>query len=119
MSAKIENNFGNIVISNNVIANIAGAVANNCYGVVGMAVRNTRDGIVNLLKAGNISKGIKVEVEDNMIIIDMHIMVQYGVNISAICESIMHNVGYQVSSMTGFEVKEINVHVEGMRVAAE
>ena len=116
MAAKIENNFGEIIISNSVIANIAGAVANNCYGVVGMAVRNTKDGIVNLLKAGSLSKGIKVEVEEGAIVIDMHIMVQYGVNISAICESIMHNVSYQVALMTGFEVKAVNVHVEGMRV---
>ncbi len=119
MAAKIENNYGDIVISNSVIANIAGAVANNCYGVVGMAVRNTKDGIVSLLKVGTLSKGIKVEVEDNSIIIDMHIMVQYGVNVSAICESIMHNVSYQVSAMTGFDVKEVNVYVEGMRVANE
>lgn len=119
MAAKIENNFGEIIISNNVIANIAGAVANNCYGVVGMAVRNAKDGIVSLLKSGNLSKGIAVQVEDNAITIDMHIMVQYGVNIAAICDSIMHNVSYQVSNMTGFDVKEVNVYVESMRVAAE
>ena len=119
MAAKIENNFGDIIISTNVIANIAGAVANNCYGVVGMAVRNTKDGIVSLLKAGNLSKGIFVKVEDNAITIDMHIVVQYGVNITAICDSIMHNVSYQVSSMTGFEVKDVNVYVESMRVASE
>ncbi len=117
MAAKIENNLGEIIISNNVIANIAGAVANNCYGVVGMAVRNAKDGIVSLLKSGNLSKGIGVQVEDNAIVIDMHIMVQYGVNVPAICESIMHNVSYQVSDMTGFTVKEVNVHVESMRVA--
>ena len=117
MAAKIENNFGEIIISNSVIANIAGAVATNCYGVVGMAVKNTKDGLVSLLKSGSLSKGIGVEVENNLITIDMHIMVQYGVNISAICESIMHNVSYQVSNMTGFEVKEVNVYVEGMRVA--
>lgn len=119
MAAKIENDFGNIIISNNVIANIAGAVANNCYGVVGMASRNAKDGIVSLLKAGNFAKGIGVEVEDNAIIIDMHIIVQYGVNITAICDSIMHNVSYQVAEMTGFEVKDVNVYVESMRVANE
>ncbi|MGM9551100.1 MAG: Asp23/Gls24 family envelope stress response protein [Clostridia bacterium] len=117
MAAKIENNLGEIIISNSVIANIAGAVANNCYGVVGMAVRGAKDGIVSLLKSTNLSKGISVQVEDNAIVIDMHIMVQYGVNVPAICESIMHNVSYQVSDMTGFDVKEVNVHVEGMRVA--
>lgn len=118
MAAKIENNLGDIIISNSVIANIAGAVANNCYGVVGMAVRNAKDGLVSLLKSGNLSKGIKVTVEDNVLTIDMHIMVQYGVNVAAICESIMHNVEYQVSNMTGFEVKAVNIYVESMRVAS-
>ncbi len=118
MAAKIENEYGDIIISNSVIANIAGAVANNCYGVVGMAVRNAKDGFVNLLKTSNYSKGIKIIVEDNMLTIDMHIMVQYGVNLSAICESIMHNVKYQVSVMTGFEVKAVNIYVESMRVTS-
>ena len=117
MAAKLENNYGEIIISNNVIANIAGAVATNCYGVVGMAVRNAKDGIVSLIKSGNFSKGIKVEVENDAIVIDMHIVVQYGVNITAICDSIMHNVGYQVTQMTGFEVKDINVYVDSMRIA--
>ncbi len=116
MAAKIENNYGDIIISNSVVANIAGAVANNCYGVVGMVVRNAKDGLVSLLKSSNYSKGIKIGVEDNMLTIDMHIMVQYGVNITAICGSIMHNVTYQVSDMTGFEVKAVNVYVESMRV---
>lgn len=119
MAAKIENNYGDIIISKNVIATIAGAVANNSYGVVGMAMRNTTDGIVSLLKTGNLAKGIKIEIEDNALIIDMHIIVQYGVNITAICDSIMHNVSYQVAEMTGFEVKDVNVYVESMRVASE
>ena len=118
MAAKIENNYGEIIISNSVIANIAGAVANNCYGVVGMALRNAKDGLVSLLKSSNYSKGIKVYVDEGMLTIDMHIMVQYGVNVTAICESIMHNVKYQVSNMTGFEVKTVNVYVESMRVTS-
>ena len=119
MAAKIENNYGEIIISNSVIANIAGAVANNCYGVVGMAVRNAKDGLVSLVKSSsNYSKGVRINVEENMLTIDIHIMVQYGVNITAICDSIMHNVKYQVSSMTGFEVKEVNVYVESMRATS-
>lgn len=118
MAAKIENEYGDIIISNSVIANIAGAVANNCYGVVGMAVKNAKDGLVSLLKSPNYSKGINITVEDNKLTIDMHIMVQYGVNLSAICESIMHNVSYQVSGMTGFEVRAVNIYVESMRVTS-
>ncbi|MDO4563270.1 MAG: Asp23/Gls24 family envelope stress response protein [Clostridia bacterium] len=118
MAATINNEYGSIVISNNVISNIAGAVANNCYGVVGMAVHNAKDGIVSLVKSGNLNKGISVSVENDALFLDIHIVVQYGVNINAICESIMHNVKYQVSVQTGFEVSCINVFVDSMRVAA-
>lgn len=118
MAGIFENEYGSITISNSVITAIAGGVATKCYGVVGMAFKNTKDGIVNLLKAGNISKGIQVSFdENNLMSIDIHIIVQYGVNINAICESIMHNVKYQVSTITGIEVRDINVYVESVRVA--
>lgn len=120
MAGIFENEYGSITISGSVISAIAGSVATKCYGVVGMAFKNTKDGIVNLLKSGNISKGIQVRFNDqNSIDIDMHIIVQYGVNISAICESIMHNVKYQVTTITGLDVGSINVYVESVRVAAD
>ena len=93
---------------------------NKCYGVVGMAFKNTKDGIVNLLKAGNISKGIKVSFDERGALhIDLHIIVQYGVNINAICDSIMNNVRYQVAAMTGLEVAGINVYVDSVRVTSD
>ncbi len=120
MAGIFENEYGSITVSDSVISAIAGSVATKCYGVVGMAFKNTKDGIVNLLKAGNISKGIQVKFDENNILnIDMHIIVQYGVNINAICESIMHNVKYQISTITGLEVGNINVFVESVRVAAD
>lgn len=118
MGGIFENEYGSITISNSVISAIAGSVATKCYGVVGMAFKNTKDGIVNLLKAGNISKGIQVSFDEaNALNINMHIIVQYGVNINAICESIMHNVKYQVTAITGLEVGNVNVYVESVRVA--
>ena len=100
MAIKSENINGNIIISNNVIANAAGLIATSCYGVVGMATRSTKDGIVSLLKPSNLSKGIKVSVNENEVIVDMYIVVQYGVNINSVCESIMHRVKYDLSEWT-------------------
>ncbi|MCH5186768.1 MAG: Asp23/Gls24 family envelope stress response protein [Oscillospiraceae bacterium] len=118
MAGIFENEFGSITISSSVISAIAGSVATKCYGVVGMAFKNTKDGIVNLLKAGNISKGIQVSFDEaDALNIDLHIIVQYGVNISAICQSIMNNVKYQVTTITGLEVENVNVYVESVRVA--
>ncbi|MBQ7953667.1 MAG: Asp23/Gls24 family envelope stress response protein [Clostridia bacterium] len=115
MSAKIENENGIISISNEVIANIAGDAATSCYGVVGMAVRSKVDGIASLLKRDVMSKGIKVTVENNELIIDVHIIVGYGINIKSTSESIFESVKYNVEKVTGFSVKEVNIHVESVK----
>lgn len=116
MAILIDGKFGQVSISNNVVASIAGAVATKCYGVVGMAAKNRKDGIVNLLKIENMSKGIKVTGEDGGIIIEMHIIVEYGVNIKAICDSIVNNVRYSVENNIGLKVNRVDVVVETVRV---
>ncbi len=116
MAIMINSELGEITIDNNVIASIAGAAATKCYGVVGMASKNKKDGIVSLLKMENISKGIQISTEDNGIVITMSIIVEYGVNINAICDSIINNVRYKLEHNTGLKVKTINVRVESVRV---
>ena len=116
MNAKIENGNGMITISSDVIATIAGDAATRCYGVVGMAVRNKADGIASLLKKDAMSKGIKVIVEDDGLIVDVHVIVGYGINIKTTSESIIESVKYNVESITGFEVKQVKVNVESVRV---
>lgn len=116
MNAKIENNNGLITISNDVIATIAGDAATRCYGVVGMAVRNKADGIASLLKRDAMSKGIKVAVDEEGLSIDVHVIVGYGINIKTTSESIIESVKYNVESVTGFSVKQVNVNVESVRV---
>ncbi len=107
---------GTISIETEVISKIVGIIATGCYGVVGMAFRSKTDEIASLLKKDNITKGIKVTVEDKKCNIDIHIIVQLGVNINAICDSIIKNVKYQVNYMTGLDVNDVNVYVEGFRI---
>ena len=107
---------GTIVIESDVIAKIAGYTASKCYGVVGMAHRSKADGIASLLRKDSYSKGIRVLVEDKRVTIEMHIIVEYGVNITVISNSIINNVQYQVNKLTGLEVETVNVFVEGFRV---
>lgn len=116
-NAQIELAKGSVVIESEVIAKIAGYVAAMSYGVVGMAYRSKTDTVASLLKKDNYTKGIKVLIgDDNKILIDIHIIIEYGVNISVIGKSIIKNVKYQVSHMTGLEVEKVNVCVEGFRV---
>lgn len=116
MAVKTENEHGAIVVSSGVIARIAGAVATSCYGVVGMAYKNASDSIASLLKWDNITKGIKVSASDEKIDIDLHIIVEYGINIKVISESIIGNVRYSVENMTGFKVGNVTINVEGIRI---
>ena len=89
MSAKLENEYGIISIDNEVIARIAGITADKSYGIVGMAAKNVKDGIVQLLKKESLTKGIKVNINENKVSIDLHIIVEYGTNISAIADNII------------------------------
>ena len=108
--------LGNINVTNEVIATIVGGAVTECYGVVGMAVRNKADGIASLLKRDAMSKGIKVTIDEDGLAIDVHVIVGYGINIKTTSESIIESVKYNVESVTGFVVKQVNVNVESVRV---
>ena len=116
MSIMINSELGEVAVDNNVVASIAGSVATKCYGVVGMASKSKKDGVIRLLKRDSMSKGIEVRVEENGIVIDLHIIVEYGVNINVICESIVKNVKYQLERNTGLKVTKVNVLVDSVRV---
>ena len=118
MSAKLENQYGTISIENEVIARIAGLTAVDCYGIVGMAAKNMKDGLVQLLKRESLTKGIRINVNEEQISIDLHIIVEYGTNITAIAENIISTVKYKVETVCGIAVEQVNVFVEGVRVAA-
>lgn len=107
---------GDVLISLDVIAKAAGIVASGCYGVVGMAYRSKKDEIANLLKKDNLAKGIKVYFEEDKLAIDMHIIVDYGVNINAVSTNVMSNVKYHITNITGMEVAKVDVFVEGFRL---
>ncbi len=112
----IQNENGIIDITNEVFTLISGHAATNCFGVKGMAQRNVKDGIVSLLKKENISKGVKVSFEDGKVVIELHIVVDHGVNIKAVCESIMTEVRYNVERLTKVKVKKVNVCVDSIMV---
>jgi uncharacterized alkaline shock family protein YloU len=108
--------YGEIKIENEVIAKYAGSAAVECFGVVGMASVNMKDGIVKLLKRDNIKHGVNVIIKDESLVIDLHIIVAYGVSISAVADNLISNVKYKVEEFTNMEVNKINVIVEGVRI---
>ncbi len=116
MKANIQTDHGEVVIDTDVIAKYAGAVAVECFGVVGMATTNMMEGISSLLKKENLSQGITVNIVDGRLSLDFHIIVAYGVSISAVSENLIENVKYKVETFTGIPVDKVNIYVEGVRL---
>ena len=116
MAARLENEYGVISIDHEVIAKIAGYAAIECYGIVGMAAKNMKDGLVQLLKLESLTKGIKMSVDQNKVSLDLHIIVEYGTTISAIADNIISTVKYSVEEYAGLEVEDVNIFVDGVRV---
>ncbi|HOB19297.1 MAG TPA: Asp23/Gls24 family envelope stress response protein [Candidatus Atribacteria bacterium] len=116
MGAKKTNSLGEIIISDDVLAVLAGITAIGCYGIVGMASKRATDGIVELLGLDNLSRGVKVYTQDNEVIIDLFIIVEYGISIAAVAKNVIDTVKYNVENLTGTTVKKVNITVEGVRV---
>ncbi len=112
---RLETERGAITISPDVFTNITGAAATNCYGVKGMAVRSKTDGLVHLLRRESMAKGVKVRFhDDDTVSIELHIIVDNGVNLTAVSHSIMSEVRYIVEKVTGVKVKSVDVCVDSM-----
>ena len=117
MKGCMSTDLGIITIDPEVIAKYAGTGAVECFGIVGMAAVNVKDGLVHLLKKESLTKGIQVDIsEDNHLTIDFHIIVAYGVSISAVTENLNSNVKYRVEEFSGMPVDKINIYIEGVRV---
>lgn len=117
MKGSMSTDLGIITIDPEVIAKYAGSVAVECFGIVGMAAVSMKDGLVKLLKKESLTKGIQVGISDeNKITLNFHVVVAYGVSISAVTDNLISNVKYKVEEFTGISVDKINIYIEGVRV---
>lgn len=111
-----ENQNGHINYAEEVIANIIGLSTMECYGVVGMASKSASDGLWELLKGENLSKGVKIHLKDEQLFIEIYVVVEYGTKISVIANNIIQKIRYNVENYTGIKVSTITVNVQGVRV---
>lgn len=117
MKGYMSTELGIITIDSEVIAKYAGSVAVECFGIVGMAAVSMKDGLVKLLKKESLTHGIQVSISDeNKITLNFHVIVVYGVSISAVSDNLISNVKYKVEEFSGMPVEKINIFVEGVRV---
>ena len=115
-NSSIDTHMGTIRIDKDVLAQYAGAIATECFGIVGMASVNMKDGLVHLLKKESMTRGISVSVQNNKLNLDFHIIVSYGVNIVAVSDVLIETVRYQLEQYTGLQADKVNVFFEGVKV---
>lgn len=118
MTLSNEPYLGRIEVSPNAIASIAGQAVLESYGVVGMAPKNRRNGLAELLPGVHFRRGVQVKYEEGQVWIDLYVIVEYGTRISEVAHGIKNRVKFVVERDTGLPVMQVNVHVQGLRVSA-
>jgi uncharacterized alkaline shock family protein YloU len=120
MPKVLRTELGEVRISEDVIAIVAGSAALDCYGLVGMASRKqVKDSITELLGRENLSRGVQVRIQEDEVIVDMYIIVSYGTRISEVAHNVMDKVKYTLDTYLGLTVDKVNVIVQGVRVTGE
>jgi uncharacterized alkaline shock family protein YloU len=117
MPKDIQTEIGKIHLTDDVIATIAGMAAMECYSIAGMAARRFQDGLAEILGRENLSRGVKVSLEDDRLVIDLNIIVAYGTNINEVAHNVIDKVRYAVEETSSLKVDRVNVFVQGVRVA--
>jgi uncharacterized alkaline shock family protein YloU len=117
MSIELQTKYGQIDISNDVIATVAGGAAVDCYGIIGMASKKQfKDGIAEILRKENFTKGVIVRQVEEEVHIDMYIIVSYGTKISEVAHNVQSKVKYTLDKTVGLAVESVNIFVQGVRV---
>lgn len=117
MSIEMKTEYGQIDISTDVIATIAGGAAVDCYGIVGMASKNQlKDGLTDILRKENFTRGVVVRDENGEVHIDMYIIVSYGTKISEVAHNVQTKVKYTLDQTVGLAVDSVNIYVQGVKV---
>jgi uncharacterized alkaline shock family protein YloU len=117
LNTVLNHSLGVVNISPNAVAMVAGIAAMQCFGVVGMASHNIQDGISELLTGkDNLTKGIEIVIEDEMVIVDLYIIVEYGVRIKEVARNVNQHVKYAIETQLGLQISQVNVIVQGVRI---
>ncbi|MCD9023267.1 Asp23/Gls24 family envelope stress response protein [Cohnella silvisoli] len=117
MPLQLVSENGKIDVADQVIAVVAGSAALDCYGLVGMASRKgLKDGIAELLGRENLSRGVEVRREGELLHLDLYVIVSYGTKISEVAHNIQSKVKYVLEEVVGLKVDLVNVYVQGVRV---
>ena len=111
----LSSSLGRITISADVIAQIVGRTAAECYGVVGMSARGR---VGRLLARGRETQGIEIGGDGSGVTIELYVVVEYGLNLAEVAATVRSRVAYEVERLTGMPVASVEVHIQDVRRSA-
>ena len=107
---------GKLHVANDVLADMVGHAALQCYGVVGMVAPNAADGILKILPESRLRRGITIDTTDTGVHVDLYIVIEYGTNITAVSQNLVEAVSFVLKEQARVQVDAIEVHVQDVRV---
>ena len=116
MDCKFTTELGTVTVNEDVLLKVAGYSALECYGIVGMAAKRTTDGLVQLLGRENLGRGVRIRPAADSVNVDLFIIVEYGISISAVAANIIDTVKYKNEHLTGIKVEKVTGSGEDIRV---
>jgi uncharacterized alkaline shock family protein YloU len=106
---------GQLILPNEVIAQIVGLTVLECYGIVGMAATSLSQGVARLLSRERITQGVGVRREGDQLAVDLYVVVEYGLNLAEVASNVRSRVSYMVEKLTGIPVGLLQIHIQGVK----
>ncbi len=106
---------GELIVPDEVIAQIVGLTVLECYGVVGMAATSLSQGVARLLSRERITQGVAARREGDGLAIDLYVVVEYGLNLAEVAANVRSRVTYMVEKLTGIPVRSLQIHIQGVK----
>lgn len=116
MALILNNQNGIIEISDDAIITLAGMATSECYGIVGMTNYNTVSSLTELIKKDNVGKGIKIHMDGDFLTVDLYVVIEYGVKISAVAQNVVDKITYMLKEYLKYDRIKVNVNVMSVRV---
>lgn len=107
---------GDLHVANDVLADMVGNAAMECYGIVGMTATTAADGIAKILPKSKLRRGVSVTSTENGVHVDLHVVVEYGTNINVISQNLADRVTFVLNEYARVPLDGVDVHVEGIKV---
>ncbi|MBQ9068478.1 MAG: Asp23/Gls24 family envelope stress response protein [Eggerthellaceae bacterium] len=107
---------GELHVSNEVLADLVGNAAMQCYGVVGMTAADMADEIISLLPANRLRRGVVVTPEEEGVHVDLYVVIEYGTSLNVVSKNLVDAVTFALTQYAQVPLTGVEVHVQDIKV---